>query len=189
MAFLLAGSGAPCLNAAPQEPRAPEKKFYMTTGLMLRKAVIVAASPEQIWEAFTTIEGVKTFFAPDAWIDLAINGEYEMYFLPDGPKGARGGEGCRILSFIPNEMISFSWNAPPSLPAVRNERTWVILQFIPKSSNETQVSLVHLGWGAGDEWQKALAYFDKAWELVLARLAWRFQHGPLDWKNPFTPGK
>ena len=40
-----------------------------------------------------------------------------------------------------------------------------------------------IGWGTGDEWVKAHAYFDKAWDQVLANLAKRFAEGPIDWSN------
>jgi len=165
------------------------KKLFLTTGLAIRKAVVVPASVDEVWEAWTTEKGVKTFFAPEASVELAIEGNYEMYFAPKQPKGLRGGEGCRILSFVPGEMLSFTWNAPPSLPEVRKEFTWVVLYFKALERNKTRVSLVHVGWQAGEEWQKALQYFDKAWEVVLGRLQYRFQKGPIDWKKPFTPGK
>jgi len=164
-----------------------EKKLFLTTGLIIRKIVVVPAPVDDVWKAWTTLEGVKTFFAPDASLELAVGGDYEMYFAPEQPEGLRGGEGCKILSFVPGEMLSFTWSAPPSIPEVRKERTWVVLTFQPLEGDKTQVSLVHLGWQAGEEWQKALKYFDRAWEIVLGRLQYRFQTGPLDWKKPFTP--
>lgn len=164
-----------------------EKKLFLTTGLMIRKVVDVPASVDDTWQAWTTSEGVTTFFAPEASLELAVGGEYEMYFAPESPKGQRGGEGCKILGFVPGEMLSFTWNAPPSMPEVRKEKTWVVLTFTPLEGNKTRVSLIHLGWQAGEEWQKALKYFDAAWEIVLGRLQYRFQNGPIDWKSPFTP--
>jgi uncharacterized protein YndB with AHSA1/START domain len=164
-----------------------DKKLYLTTGLMIRKIVDVPASVDDTWKAWTTLEGVKTFFAPEASLELAVGGDYEMYFAPESPKGQQGGEGCKILSFVPGEMLSFTWNAPPSMPEVRKERTWVVLTFTPLEGNKTRVSLIHLGWQVGEEWQKALKYFDSAWEIVLGRLQYRFQNGPINWKSPFTP--
>ena len=181
------------LSALPEEPPAGAsgmvQKIPFTTGLAIRKAVIVPAPVDTVWDAWTTEKGVITFFAPEASVELAVGGNYEMYFAPDQPKGLRGGEGCKILSFVPGEMLSFTWNAPPSLPQVRKEFTWVVLYFKALENNKTQVSMIHLGWQVGEEWQKALQYFDKAWEVVLGRLQYRFQNQPIDWKNPFTPGK
>jgi len=165
------------------------EKIELTTGLAIRKAVIVPAPIGDVWKAMTTEKGVVTFFAPGAAVELAVGGKYEMYFAPKQPKGQKGGEGNKILSFSPEEMLSFTWNAPPSLPEVRKEKTWVVLTFKPLEAGKTQVSLIHLGWRIGEEWQKALQYFDKAWEVVLGRLQYRFQTGPIDWKKPFTPGK
>ncbi|MCU0287347.1 MAG: SRPBCC domain-containing protein, partial [Acidobacteria bacterium] len=139
-----------------------EKKLFMTTGLMIRKVVDVSASVDDAWDAWTTTEGVKTFFAPEASVELAVGGDFEMYFVPNGPKGQRGSEGCKILGFVPGEMFSFTWNAPPHLPSVRGEHTWVVLFFQPLEAKKTRISMVHLGWQVGEEWQKALQYFDKA---------------------------
>jgi uncharacterized protein YndB with AHSA1/START domain len=120
-------------------------------------------------------------------VELAVGGDYEMYFDPKQPEGLRGSEGCKILSFVPGEMLSFTWNAPPSIPEVRGQHTWVVLTFHALETKKTQVSLIHLGWQVGEEWQKALQYFDRAWEVVLGRLHYRFQKGPINWKSPFTP--
>jgi uncharacterized protein YndB with AHSA1/START domain len=168
---------------------AGEKKLTMTTGLIIRKAVIIPASVDDVWKAWTTKEGVITFFAPKASVELAVGGDYEMYFAPKQPQGQRGSEGCKILSFVPWEMLSFTWNAPPSMPEVRKERTWVVLLFLTLEGNKTQVNLLHLGWQMGEEWQEAFRYFDRAWEVVLGRLQYRFQKEPINWKSPFTPGK
>ena len=165
-----------------------EQKWYLETPLAIRKAVVVPTSVDKAWEAWTTTEGVTTFFAPQAKVELAVFGNYEMYFDPSQPKGQQGSEGCKILSFIAGEMLSFTWNAPLSMPEVRQARTWVVIHFYPQEGNQTRITLTHVGWKMGDEWQKALQYFNKAWEVVLGRLQYRFQKGPIDWKKPFTPG-
>ena len=55
----------------------------------LEKAVLVEATLQQVWRAWTTVEGVKTFFAPDARIELRPNGRYEILFDLDAPEGER----------------------------------------------------------------------------------------------------
>jgi uncharacterized protein YndB with AHSA1/START domain len=185
---LLAASAGPAVQAKEKQ-MSETKKYFMTTGLMIRKAVEVPASVDDVWHAWTSKEGVKTFFAQDASVELAVNGDYEMYFDPKQPAGLRGSEGCRVLGFVPGEMFSFTWNAPPTMPNVRKERTWVVIHFQALEAKKTRVSMVHLGWQAGEEWKQALQYFHKAWDVVLARLHYRFQTGPIDWKDPFTPVK
>ena len=98
-----------------------------------------------------------TFFAPAANVELAIGGRYEMLFDPDAPPGSQGGEGLKILSFLPEEMLSFEWNAPPQYPSVRQERTWVVVQFEALTAETTRVRLSHLGWQEGEEWEQVFA--------------------------------
>jgi uncharacterized protein YndB with AHSA1/START domain len=154
---------------------------------MIRKQVIVSASVKAVWDAWTTPEGPITFFAPRANIRLAVGGPYELFFDPDAPKGSQGSEDLKILSFLPMEMLSFEWSAPPQYLTVRKgQRTWVVVQFYPCGQNEVQVRLTHLGWKKGDEWDKVFQYFKHAWDIVLGRLEHRFSTGPIDWNNPYS---
>ncbi len=153
--------------------------------------VEVAATPEQVFDAWTTRDGVRTFFAPDARIELRIGGAYEMYFMPAQPEGVRGSEGCRILSYEPAAMLSFDWNAPPTFPHARQQRTWVVVRLSDAGPGRTRVHIAHLGWEEmqhafpehADEWQRVRAYFDRAWRVVAERLQKRFESGPVEWPN------
>jgi uncharacterized protein YndB with AHSA1/START domain len=154
----------------------------------IQKAVLVPAPLAAVWHAWTTAEGATTFFAPRANIELEIGGPYELLFDLAAPPGQQGGEGLRILSFLPPEMLSFEWNAPPEFPAVRaGARTWVVLQLEPVTDEQTLVALTHLGWRAGGEWDQVFDYFLRAWDIVLGRLSYRFAEKPLDWRAPYTP--
>jgi uncharacterized protein YndB with AHSA1/START domain len=156
----------------------------------LSKSIDIDANINAVWKAWTTVPGAKTFLAPAARIDLSVGGAYEPLFDTDSPAGSQGGEGLQVLSYLPNEMLSFTWNAPPHFPSIRrNFHAWVVLRFEPLSSKRTLVRLDHLGWGKGGEWEQVYAYFDRAWDLVLWRLAKRFEEGPIDWDNPYNPPK
>ncbi|TFG10186.1 SRPBCC domain-containing protein [Candidatus Thorarchaeota archaeon] len=147
----------------------------------IRKSCTVNAGIDDVWEAWTTQEGVQTFFAPEAGVDFRIGGSYEMYFSPERPRGSRGGEGNRVLSYLPKTMVSFEWNGPPSIPSVRDEKTWVVVQLEPLGRGMTVVKMTHCGWGEGKAWEDLFEYFTKAWDIVLARLQSRFSKGPIDW--------
>src|SRR5262245_30917950 len=150
---------------------------------ILVKDVTVKASVREVWNAWTTAEGVKSFFARDAKIEAVAGGAYEIYFSPEAPEGSRGAEGCRVLAVDPLRSLAFDWSAPPTMPEVRKKRTNVQIQLVEKGPKETEVRLVSLGWGTGDEWVKAHQYFDKAWSFVLGNLQKRFAEGPIDWKS------
>ncbi len=141
----------------------------------------VPGPPAEVWRAWITEEGVKSFFAPACYIDMWPNGRYEMLFNPDAPEGQRGGEGNVVLAMQPQRMLSFTWNSPPHL-SVREQRTHVTIRFAAIDENHTQVTLYHDGWGEGDDWDMANDYFRSAWgKVVLPRLIYRFAVGPVDW--------
>jgi hypothetical protein len=102
---------------------------------------------------------------------------------PGAAPGAKGADDMRFMALQPKKMISFDWNAPPSLPEARAQRTFVTVRFAPLSDSTTQVSLHHTGWGDGGEWDKAYAYFDRAWGAVLGNLQKRYVQGPYDWTD------
>jgi uncharacterized protein YndB with AHSA1/START domain len=143
---------------------------------------IIPAPVEAVWQAWTTEEGARTFFDPACHIDLRPGGAYEMYFDLKAAEGLRGGEGCKVLAFEEQAMLSFSWNAPPELPRIREHHTHVTVYFEVLAGNRTRVTLQHDGWGNGKDWQRDREYFQRAWgQVVLPRLKNRFIIGPVNW--------
>jgi uncharacterized protein YndB with AHSA1/START domain len=148
----------------------------------VEKEVVINATLEQAWQAWTTREGIVSFFAPDANIDARVGGAFQIHIDPGAPAGSKGADDMRVMAVQPMKMLSFDWNAPPSLPQARAQRTFVIVRFTPVDEKSTRVSLHHTGWGEGGEWDQAYIYLDRAWGAVLGNLKTRFEQGPRDWK-------
>lgn len=135
----------------------------------LTKEVEVAAPPMEVWKAWTSNEGIASWWGPaQSNIDLRIGGPFEILFSLEAPEGTRGSEGCKVLAYVPGESFAYTWNAPPHLP-LRETNTWVVMSFQP-STTGTRVRLVHTGFLTGPDWDDYLAYFDDAWNRVLERL-------------------
>jgi uncharacterized protein YndB with AHSA1/START domain len=147
----------------------------------VEKQVVVNATLDQAWEAWTTRAGITSFFAPDARVEARVGGPFQIYIDPGAPAGSKGADDMRFLALQPKTMISFDWNAPPHLPEARAQRTFVTVRFEPVTDKTTRVTLHHTGWGEGGEWDQAYTYFDRAWGSVLANLGKRFDQGPRDW--------
>ncbi|HEY9104591.1 SRPBCC domain-containing protein [Chitinimonas sp.] len=144
-------------------------------------AVTIKAPVAKVWQAWTTSEGISSFFAPEAHVEAKPDGPFEVYMDPYGEPGLKGADTMKVLAVEPEKLLSFTWNAPPHLPAARAQRTVVILRFAPEGQ-DTRLSLSHVGWGSDGEWPKARAYFEKAWPNVLKNLQTRFETGkPQDW--------
>lgn len=147
------------------------------------KSVVVKASLDDAWAAWTTREGIVSFFAPDARIEPRVGGAFSIHFDPGAAPGLKGADDMRYLALQPQKMLSFEWNAPPSLPEARMQRTFVIVRFEAVDAQTTRVTLHHTGWGDGGEWDRAFSYFDRAWGGVLTNLQRRFDSGPVDWTD------
>ena len=144
--------------------------------LFLRKEILIDAPLENVWRAWTTKEGVR-FTAEGARIDLTPGGPYEWYFSMGAPEGSRGGEGNTVLSVDPTRFLAFEWNAPPSFPDVRKQKHQILLQLAHAGEDGTHLILTALGFGPGQQWKEAHAYFDGAWDTVVDRLKTSLETG------------
>lgn len=163
--------------SACSEPAAPER--------MITEKITVNASVDDVWKAWTTSEGIKTFFAPDAIVEARVGGPFAIYIDPSAPSGMKGADDMVFLAVQEKRMLSFTWNAPPSLPEARKQRTVVVVRFVSRGDTLTDVTINHMGWGeptADGEWGKAYDYFAKSWPNVLKNLKKRFDSGPVDWR-------
>jgi uncharacterized protein YndB with AHSA1/START domain len=145
----------------------------------------VDASPSEVYNAWGTTDGIRTFFAPDGKVELKMFGDYQIYFFPENEPGSRGADDEIVISFEENKMISHTWGFPKVFPNLRaNQKTIVTVRFIPIEAGKTKVHFIQSGWGESEEWQKSYDYFINAWgNVVLARLQYRFDIGPVDWEN------
>ena len=155
--------------------------YYMESSIL--KELIVNAEVYEVWDAWTTEAGIKTFFAPDGKVELKESGKYEIYFLPPEKEGARGSEDCHIICFTPKKMLSFSWSAPPEYPEIRRQRTTVVVWLEHIDDYKTLVKIEHTGWKESEQWNAVYDYFQKAWDVVLSRLQKRFIDGPIIWNE------
>jgi uncharacterized protein YndB with AHSA1/START domain len=152
---------------------------------MITEKITVNASVDDVWKAWTTSEGIKTFFAPDAIVEARVGGPFAIYIDPSAPSGMKGADDMVFLAVQDKRMLSFTWNAPPSLPEARKQRTVVVVRFVSRGDTLTDVTINHMGWGeptADGEWGKAYDYFAKSWPNVLKNLKKRFDSGPVDWR-------
>ncbi len=132
-----------------------------------------------VWTRLTTSDGAAAFFSPAAHIELRRGGPYEIFFLLDADPGGRGSEGCRVLSYVEGEMLSFTWNAPPHFPEIRWQRSFVVIRLGDRDGGGTELRLTHTGWGSGAQWQEVRDYFERAWDQVLDQLERSFRSGSL----------
>ena len=182
LALLLAAApltGAPAAALSPvttftrgavkvTETRTPARRLDLE--------VVVPATVEQVWTAFTTADGLVTWLGPSAKVRMELGGEWEVSFGAGAPAGGN------VLSWLPMEMLSVHAMAPEWFPTVRRDRTIAVFRFEPVGERQTRVRLAQIGWKDGEEWDKAFEYLGKGNAELLNMLHHRFAEGPTDWK-------
>ncbi|WP_455903674.1 SRPBCC family protein [Microbacterium sp.] len=129
-------------------------------------------TPERAFEMWTDADELQGWLGINARIQLELGGRYELYFMPDAPLGEQGSEDCKVLSFEPGRMLSFSWNAPPHLNRTRDRHTHVVVYFDAHGDAQTRLRLVHGGFPVSGllddlQWEETIAYFTAAWPKLV----------------------
>lgn len=146
------------------------KSMDRTTGLVVRKEVVVEAAPALAFEIFTERIGawwpLRTHSVGQ---DRVINAVMEagvggrIYEVTDAGQSDWG----VVTTWTPPHQVAFTWH-PGRAPATQQ---LVEVTFAPEGSR-TRVTLVHTGWETlGDEAEAAMRDYDKGWEPVLAQYA------------------
>ena len=134
-------------------------------------SVDVPVPRQRAFDLWASADGLAKWWTPNTRVDLRPGGHYEIYFSPEENPGDKGGDWCRILSFLPGRMLSFTWNAPPNLKT-RPLHTWVVI-FFEATDAGSRVELNHHGWpqsGLADpesDWPATYEYFESAWRYVM----------------------
>lgn len=156
----------------------------ITKERILSMSIEVNASVDSVWSRWTTELGRKKFFAPSSKMELKTLGFMEILFMPSAPEGQRGAENNRVLSFKENEMLSFTWDAPPKFPEIRKQRTIVVIRLDKLGDKKTKVTLTQMGWGKSADWDEVYNYFSSAWStFVLPNLKYSLEVAAVDWSD------
>jgi uncharacterized protein YndB with AHSA1/START domain len=140
--------------------------------------VTVPAPVGEVWNAFTTRDGLASWLWPDVRVDLREGGDW-LVLYPEGKTG-----GGTILAFSPQRRLVLSAMAPEQFPEVRRERTRAVFEFHGLTPSSTRVTLTQTGWKQGKEWNDAYDYLANGNAILLRQLYRRFAVGPIDWKKP-----
>lgn len=138
---------------------------------------IVKAPPSAVWKAWTTSEGLRSWLAPLAEIDLRIDGLMRTNYNAKGALGDDGTIENRILSFEPERMLSIKVaKAPASFPfpnAVKD--MWTVIYLQEQEGGRTLVRAVGLGFTDDPESVRMREFFQKGNDFTLQELQKHFE--------------
>jgi uncharacterized protein YndB with AHSA1/START domain len=173
--------------AAQADPQIADCSRTEASGVRtLCAEALVPAPAASIWPLLSTSEGLRSWAAPVAAIDLRIGGIWEASYRSDARLGDPANIRNRVLSFLPERMLSIAVDsAPPGFPHADLVRTvWTVIELAPVSATQTRVRVSMTGYGAGDGYDALYAMFEQGNALTLSKLRERVVTGrPADWSE------
>lgn len=113
---------------------------------------LIDAPVDSVWAAWSSSEGLRSWLAPHAGIDLRVGGLMRTNYDAQGTLGDPGTLNNTILSYEPARMLSIKVSkAPADFPfpgAIRE--MWTVLYFEPQGMDRTRVRVVSLGFTADE---------------------------------------
>jgi uncharacterized protein YndB with AHSA1/START domain len=149
------------------------------TGPVIAEAM-VDAPVEAVWKAWTTDEGLRSWLAPHASIDLCLGGLMRANYQPAGELGDAQTIEHTILSFEPDRMLSIkTTKTPQDFPfPLAIQRMWTVVYCEPQGASQTKVRVVSLGFGPDEESQRMRSFFDWGNTQTLEQLKKGMAAGP-----------
>jgi uncharacterized protein YndB with AHSA1/START domain len=139
---------------------------------------VVNAPVAAVWRAWTTTDGLKSWLAPHADIDLRIDGLMRSNYDAKGTLGDQGTIENRVLAYEPERMLSIRVaKAPERFPfKAKVGEMWTVLYFTPTPEGGTKLRIVGLGFGKDEESQRMKTFFEQGNAYTLVQLQKRLQN-------------
>lgn len=127
----------------------------------------------EVWAAFTTNEGLRSWVAPLVDIDLRIGGKWVSNYNAEGVLGDSTTIENTILSYEPERMLSLQATGfPADFPFVEAARnTWTVFYFSALSPTRTKIRVVGLGYTEDEQSQAMRSFFARANQYSLDQLS------------------
>jgi uncharacterized protein YndB with AHSA1/START domain len=130
----------------------------------IERTVEIAHSPDKVWAALTTAEGLGTWFGNEATIDLRPGGQAKMTWT-DGPKAD-----MRVERVEEPTVFGFTWHIY-GLPEDDPRRTYVEFTLEPVGAG-TRLTVVESGFAqlSDDAYKTAYDGNTRGWASELGEL-------------------
>ncbi len=169
------------------EKSVQNKSFVTSTGEKVQRfEVILNTSIGEVWDAFTTEKGLKSWAVPVVQLDFRIGGTRKAHYNKNAQIGDDFTITNDILNYLPKELLTYKVNLTKAFPKEcrdEDDHLQYMLQFRELNNKRVKITFSMLGWGEGPEWEEVYDKFERGNRWTFERLVKRFKTGrPVDWK-------
>lgn len=149
---------------------------------------ISPAPVSELWRLWTTSEGLQSWVAPVAAIDLRVGGIWEASYDRNARIGDAANIRNRVVAFVPERLIVIQIaDAPPNFPHAELARQLTTtIEFEPRGASHTTVRVTMLGYRDEPGFDALRRHFDRGNAWTLAKLNERVVSGPINWDRALT---
>jgi len=167
------------LSAEPNKnyPAIDDTSYVETNGdRVIRLSAQVAASPDEIWRAFTTAEGWKSFAVAFAQVDMRVGGIIETSYNPKAQAGDTNNIKNEIVAYVPGRMMAIRCVQTPQDFKHKQEffATSTVFEIVPGAKGTTRVLLTAVGYRPGEAYDDLYKKFRWGDAYTLEKLRARF---------------
>ena len=164
---LLAIVGA-CASPSRDLPKdsPPEVRSELIRGdagdLVLFQEVLVHAPVSEVWDAYTTDEGWRSWASPVVSIDLRIGGMIQTHYGQGAAIGDPGTNTLHILNYVPNRLLTLQAEVEERWPAIMKEDAHTLMNVIvfeDLGGAQTRIQSYGTGYRDTDAYGELLDFF------------------------------
>ncbi len=136
----------------------------------------VNAPVKEIWDAYTTTKGIKSWMVAEGTIDLKIGGLMRSSYTPGSDLTGKDVIENKIISYDPEHMLTIQTVKFPDGFPFKNAilKVWTVLYFEPVGEKQTKVTCRMLGWDGSDESTQMRKFFMRGNQQELDELVKHF---------------
>jgi uncharacterized protein YndB with AHSA1/START domain len=176
----LALAGSAHAASVPNRPDVIDSSTVGPSGeRVMREEILIKAPRAEVWKAFATSEGWKSWAMPLAELDLRIGGHLEASYDPAAKVGDPNNIKHQILSYVPGRLLVFrNVQAPKGFPhADLFGRVTSVLILDDAGDGFTRVTEAGVGYGQGADWDELYGFFLPGNAYMLEKLKAHFEGG------------
>ena len=173
--FVLSFAVLPLLLVAHRSAQEVHNTSYSTKTAerVLRIESIVPVPVEQVWNAWTTQDGLQEWIAPVVAIDLRIGGTIPTNYDSKAKIGESGTITLPILNYIEKQLITLRVNLNHNFAQKARDEDQNLQEIVQIADGDAKTRLVSfmVGWGTGKDWDATYAFFARGNEWTYQQLA------------------